>query len=283
MKQKAACILSRSAAGRRFSAPAALPYGGKGILCFALVLLLGILAACPCTAAAERITICVLDSGSNLEDAEGWNCLDDTADITDNAGHGTKVCELLASCAPDVNIVMLKCFETEESFDGQSAVRAVYAAADRYDADFILMGWTASRESGELHEAVRYASEKGIILVAPAGNLSLSTGLGAKVYPASWDEVIGVGGVDLDANGEPSSSLWYLSGKAVYVCANAAYENERGTSFAAPRVAAAILSHMAGSPGETDDSIRQMLRDTARDLGEPGYDPVYGWGYIGSK
>jgi len=283
MTSKTAYILGQSTAGRSLDFPAAFPSRKKAMPFFLFFLLFIVWAACPCTAAAKQVTICVLDSGCNLNRTEGWSFLADTADITDLSGHGTKICSLLASCAPDAKIIMLKCFESEESFDGKAAINALYAAVDQFGADIISMSWTASQESDDLHEAVRYAAEKGAILVAPAGNISLSTGLGATVYPAAWNEVIGIGGVNLDSNGEPAASLWYLSGKAVYVCANAEYDGEKGSSFAVPRVAAAIAAHLAQSPYKTADSIRQMLREAAQDFGEPGYDTIFGWGYIVNK
>ena len=46
------------------------------------------------------------------------------------------------------------------------------------------------------------------------------------------------------------------------------------------RVAAVIGAHLRESPGATAEDVRQMLRESARDLGAPGYDIAYGWGYI---
>ena len=53
-----------------------------------------------------------------------------------------------------------------------------------------------------------------------------------------------------------------------------------GTSFAAPRVtgAAAVLSQMC--PTLTPEQIGYLLLRSARDLGEPGVDPVYGYGLL---
>lgn len=251
----------------------------KTAVCLLFTLLLLASAAYP-SAAEKQVTVCILDSGCNLQGAEGWNFLTGSADITDSAGHGTDIYSLLASCAPDARLVMLKCFDTEASFDGEAAVLALYAAVDRYGADIVSMSWTVSQESEALHNAVQYAAGKGAILVASAGNLSLSTGLGTTVYPAAWDEVIGIGGADLNDRGEPISSLWYLSSEAVYVCARADYDGVKGSSYAAARVAAVIAEYLNESPDQTADSVRQTLRDAARDLGEPGYDTVYGWGYI---
>ena len=118
------------------------------------------------------------------------------------------------------------------------------------------------------------------MLIAPAGNLSLSTPLGSVTYPAAWNEVIGVGGVNLSEGGDPVSSLFYLRNDSVFVCARADCDGEKGSSYAAPRVTAVVAAYLAMAPGATAKDISRFLKDTALDLGEPGYDTVYGWGYI---
>ncbi len=88
--------------------------------------------------------------------------------------------------------------EMEDSGKEDIMDRAIRDCVDRYHGDIINMSWTLNQEKDELHDAVKYAQEKGAILVAAAGNLSMQTPLGSLVYPAAWEEVIGVGGVDLD-------------------------------------------------------------------------------------
>ena len=70
----------------------------------AWLLIAAALSAFPCSA-EDRITVCVLDSGCNLEGTEGWNYMNDSADIADDLGHGTQICAMLAACAPDARIV----------------------------------------------------------------------------------------------------------------------------------------------------------------------------------
>lgn len=251
----------------------------KRICTFWLILLALAVGLCA-RADADRVRICILDSGSNLPMGEGWNYLANTDDIADRQGHGTRVETLLRALAPEAEIYMLKCFESETSLNEEAMVEALYAAVDDYHADVINMSWVISDPRPALYEAIGYAYDKGVILVAPAGNLTLSTGIGATVYPAAWEEVIGVGGVNLSEEGRPSASLWFLSGEAVYVCARADFGEERGSSYAAPRVAAAIAAYLMENPGATQEAVRQFLRETALDLGEPNYDTVYGWGYI---
>ena len=168
----------------------------------------------------------------------------------------------------------------EEEFEDDAVVRALYAAVDQYHADIINMSWTVNVERPALYNAIRYAYESGVILVASVGNVSLSTGFGSAPYPAAWEEVIGVGGVNLDEEGKPVPSLMYLQNDSVFVCACAEWDGEKGSSFAAPRVAAMITEYLSGALDMVQDDVRRMLMETATDMGVPGWDPIYGWGYI---
>ncbi len=247
-----------------------------------------------------KVTICILDSGWNRENGEGWNYVAEDQDLTDHNGHGTLITEILEDNAPDAKLVMLKCFdqEMEDSEKEDIMARAIRDCVDKYHGDIINMSWTLNQEKDELHDAVKYAQEKGAILVAAAGNLSMGTPLGSLVYPAAWEEVIGVGGADLDEEGNPVSSLWYLQSEAVFVCADGNYKGEKGSSFAVPQVAAVLADYLkeemaAGricnsEENEKSDSARTKkarayLQDLAEDAGEKGYDTTFGWGYIRLK
>ena len=198
--------------------------------------------------------------------------------LTDSVGHGTRVCSLIREGAPEANIVMFKCFDAQDSVNEEAIVAALYAAVDIYHADVINMSWTLANESEALREAILHAYDRGAVLVACAGNLSLSTGLGAVAYPAAWDEVIGVAGVNLDAEGEPQTSLWYLYGEAVDFCARSDCGDEKGASYSTARVSGLIAAALHSGVEKTE--IPEYLAAMARDMGEPGFDDRYGWGYL---
>ena len=232
--------------------------------------------------AAEPVTVCILDSGCSEDHVEGESFLGAPDDLTDPIGHGTSICSLVRSGAPEAKVVMLKCFESQDTVNEEAIISALYAAVDTYHADVINISWTVNVESEALHEAIVYAYEKGSILVAATGNLSLQTPLGSTSYPAGWEEVIGVGAVNLDEDGNPASSLWYLQSDSIFVCADGSWQEEKGTSYAAPKVAAMIAGFLQSAPEEekNDAGVREYLKEQAQDLGESGYDTVFGWGYI---
>ncbi|GAB4137918.1 MAG: hypothetical protein Tsb0016_03450 [Sphingomonadales bacterium] len=53
-----------------------------------------------------------------------------------------------------------------------------------------------------------------------------------------------------------------------------------GTSFAAPHVAGALALLLENFPTTDATSLLEILKTTARDLGDPGVDLVHGWGLI---
>ena len=277
--------------------------------CFYAGILFGIFLTLPLTAGAaaegtametvtDPVTICILDSGCNLSYVQGKNYLDGTQDLTDQEGHGTCVYGILKETAPDADIYMLKCFDSsislcqneqgdgeEQSKDqdtGSAIIQAIYDAVDIYDADIINMSWTLNQNNEELHKAMVYAAKQNVLLVAAAGNLSLSTPLGREVYPAAWKEVIGVSGADLNDQGEPVSSLWYLQSNAVFVSADGNYQGEKGSSFAAPRISGVLAKYLSEVliESHTKEKAEEYLKEIAVDVGDPGYDTTFGWGYV---
>ena len=75
----------------------------------------------------SQVTVCILDSGCNMENITGWNYLEGSDNLSDNSGHGTGVCEILLEKALDANLVMLKCFdgESENQTDDNTIIQAI--------------------------------------------------------------------------------------------------------------------------------------------------------------
>lgn len=242
----------------------------------AVLVLLALLLGAPC--AAEAVTVCILDSGCSEDHTLGESFVGDAGTLTDDIGHGTRICSLVRSGAPEASVVMLKCFASPDTVNEEAIIAALYAAVDTYHADVISMSWTLPNESAALREAVLHAHDQGAILVACSGNLSLTTGLGTVAYPAAWEEVIGVAGVDLDADGQPKTSLWYLYGEAVDFCARSDCGDDKGSSYAAARVSGLIAAALHS--GVEPTMIPEYLAAMAQDMGDPGHDDRYGWGYL---
>ena len=85
-------------------------------------------------------------------------------------------------------------------------------------------------------------------------------------------------GVDRNEAGTPKTSLWYLYGEAVDFCARGDWGEDKGSSYAAARVSGLIAA--ARQDGMEASAIPKYLASITQDMGQPGYDTRYGWGYL---
>jgi hypothetical protein len=132
-----------------------------------------------------------------------------------------------------------------------------------------------------LQRIVAVAGGRGRIIVAAAGNGGPSA---APVYPAALPGVVAVTAVD------PALRVYRYANHGRYIglaaqgvgvlaaSAGGGYARFTGTSFAAPQIAARLAR--CRNAGCASAACIETLRKTARDLGAPGFDEVYGHGYI---
>ncbi len=130
--------------------------------------------------------------------------------------------------------------------------------------------------------AIQAVQKQAIVVVAAAGN----SGLGAApVFPAAYSKVIAVTAVDarlrILRNANRGSYVEFAAPGVDVWSARAANGGKyySGTSFSAPFVTAAVARLVAARTLGID-KIRARLRARARDLGAPGWDPVFGYGLI---
>jgi subtilisin family serine protease len=240
----------------------------------------------------EGCRIAVLDSGA----AQHWalravvdrrNFSGDTT-TDDTVGHGTHVTGIICADSPPckgvarkAEVHSLKVLDHNGACSATSVARALgYAAA--IECDFACLSLGSRKPSDILHEAIREASDKGVTVVAAAGNDG-----GAVNYPAAWPETVAVGAVDRHGDICPFSSR----GKEI-VCAApgqdvkstwlaGGYATVSGTSMAAPFVVG-VLALYQGTLGRklTPAEVINALQATSRDAGPEGRDDEYGYGLI---
>lgn len=125
------------------------------------------------------------------------------AAISDEAGHGTQM-SLIASGAAlpvgadaggAVDTVSVRIMDDNGVTSAFSLMNAIDFAADQ-NARVLNLSWGSETDSAFLRRAMDYAGEKGLLVVAAAGNEPAGT----PVYPAAYDNVIGVGALAPDGN-----------------------------------------------------------------------------------
>ena len=230
--------------------------------------------------------------------------------------HGTNVAGVLgaatdngegiAGIAPDARIMPLRTADNIIHQGSRLAAGIVWATD--HGADVISMSLGAESRSKALDRAVAYAHRKRVVMVAAIGNESANH----HNYPATYDEVIAVGGINPDtADAAAQGALEPQTPVATDFTVRAAYSdygphidlaaptqvpttdygggyprNWSGTSAAAPHVAGAAALVKAARPGLDAVQVRQLLIGTADDLaGErngrrEGWDQWTGYGRV---
>jgi len=251
------------------------------------------------------------DNNGYVDDWRGWDFvdapelydlaegdyLDQDNDPTDEISHGTHLAGIVAADTDNdtgvsgVNwfsslLAIRAGFNTGGSgyLQDDDAAAAIIYAADM-GADVINLSWGDTNYSPIISDACRYAYDKGSILVASSGN-TYQVGI---MYPARLATTISVGAVDKFSNIASFSSYGPeldimapgVNILSTYsVTGNDIYKVQSGTSMAAPFVSGSIAHLLSLEPELGFHEVKSRLQGTATDLGDPGYDNVYGNGLI---
>ncbi|QXD14667.1 S8 family serine peptidase [Rhodocaloribacter litoris] len=210
-------------------------------------------------------------------------------------GHGTSVAGVLvaardngvgiAGVAPGVRLVPLRAFGADGAGDDDDIAAALVYAADN-GLDVVNLSFGDAVASPLMHEAIRYAVDRGVVVVASAGN----AGGDGPHYPSDYPEVISVAWFDADGRGLAARGTHGVGidlgapGSFVYTtllpppetpdpeAVAALYGRRSGSSMAAPMVAATAALLRSLEPGLTPAAVRSILTASARDIEAPGWD-----------
>jgi subtilisin family serine protease len=187
-------------------------------------------------------------------------------------GHGTMVAVVVHLMAPTAKIMPITAFGPNGQGRTSDILRAIYFATNK-GAKVLNMSFSRSTPSPALKWALDYASLRGVVLVASAGN----DGKNTLVYPAAYDNVIGVA----STTNEDTRSLFSNYGaKTVALAApgqgiitpypGGGYAAASGTSFSTPMVSggAALLVGLrsTATPSQVTSALSHAKRLTS-DLG----------------
>ncbi len=199
----------------------------------------------------------VQQSSAAILDQSSAAILDDSGCSCADFGHGTMTTGLVHLVAPSAKILPLKAFSANGTGYLSNIVAALYYAV-QHNANVVNMSFDLSTPSAALSQAISYANQAGVVLVAAAGNESTS----APVYPAALNSsVMGIASTtDYDTRSTFSNygktDVW-IAAPGEYVISTypgGTFAAASGTSFSSPLVAGSADLLLSAKPSLNQSS-----------------------------
>ncbi|MCS0674085.1 S8 family peptidase [Cytobacillus firmus] len=214
----------------------------------------------------KGIKIAVLDTGCDLSHADlkdritgGRNFTDDDNSdpniFKDYNGHGTHVAGTIAAhendagvigVAPEADLLIVKVLNKDGSGQYEWIINGIHYAIEQ-NADIISMSLGGPADVPELHDAIKAAVKKNILVVCAAGNEGDGDDSTDEfAYPGCYNEVISVGAINLErdssefTNSHNEIDLVAPGEEILSTFLNGKYATLSGTSMAAPHVSGAL-------------------------------------------
>ncbi len=245
-------------------------------------------------ARGSRVLIAVIDSAVDAAHPDLGGAIVGNFDAAGNSerphAHGTAMAGAIGArhnmlgTAPGVGLLTVRAFggraDGAEGTTYNILKGLDWAAAQ--GARVINMSFAGPADP-RLREALAKAKEKGIVLVAAAGNAGPNS---PPLFPAADPNVIAVTATNADdALFAGANRGNYISvaapGVAIYAPApEGSYQLTTGTSVAAAEVSGVAALLIERNPSLTPAEVRKILMDTAKDLGPKGRDRDFGAGLV---
>src|SRR2546428_12002676 len=192
----------------------------------------------------------------------------DTRLVPRTFGHGTMVAGIIHLVAPTARIMPLKAFEADGTASLFEILRAIYYAVD-HGAKVINMSFSTEQRSAELKRAINHAASHGVVCVSSAGN----NGAKLRVYPAAFDNVLGVGSTsNLDARstfsnfGDDDAKLAAPGEGIITTYPGGHYAAAWGTSFSTAFVSGGAALLLQVNIRTHEEAVADALEENAKEL-----------------
>lgn len=192
------------------------------------------------------------------------------AELDDLVGHGTQMTLIASGVVSPLGVgangaepnpvVVIRAIDDNGFTSNYTLIRGIDYAIEN-DVRVLSLSWGTESSSPLMQSATSYASAKGLILVAAAGNEPT----GRPVYPAAYNNVIGVGALT------PDGKLWDKSNFGDFVSVQApglanlpiGFHGDpgtyAGTSIATAFTARRIAAILDQTPDADLDTVLQKL------------------------
>lgn len=240
----------------------------------------------------NNVTVAVIDSGIDDAHPELAGAIADRFDALGSSEgphvHGTGIAGAIVAHgklmggAPMAKILAIRAFGVARNGAESSSFVILksldYAVA--HGAQIVNMSFAGPKDP-LIERAVAATASKGIVLVAASGNAGPKS---PPLYPAANPNVIAVSATDA------ADKLFAASNRGAHIAIAAPgvdiflpapgdkYQMTSGTSFSAAYVSAVAALLFERNPALKPEELRTILTRTARDLGAPGRDDLFGAG-----
>jgi subtilisin family serine protease len=239
-----------------------------------------------------NVIVAVIDSGIDINHPELANTIADSFDaLGAKEGpqvHGTGIAGVIVSharlmgSAPSAKLLAIRAFgATPNGAESTSFViiKSLDFAA-MHGAQIVNMSFAGPKDP-LVERGIAASADKGIVLVAASGNAGPKS---PPLYPAANPNVIAVSATDahdklFPASNRGSHIAVAAPGVDIFLPApDGKYQMISGTSFSAAYISGVAALMMERDPRMKPDEVRAILMKTARDLGLPGRDDLFGAG-----
>ncbi len=239
-----------------------------------------------------NVTVAVIDSGIDLRHPELKDAIAESFDaLGAKEGphvHGTGIAGAIVAharlmgSAPKARILAIRAFGAAPN-GAESTSFVIIKSLDfaaMHGAQIVNMSFAGPKDP-LVERGIAAAATKGMVLVAAAGNAGPKS---PPLYPAANPNVIAVSATDahdrlFPASNRGSHIAVSAPGVDIFLPApDGKYQMTSGTSFAAAYISGLAALMMERNPELVPAELRAILMKTARDLGAPGRDDLFGAG-----
>lgn len=247
---------------------------------------------------SDDVIVAVVDTGVDLRHPDlngrllqGYNAIEQEEEPYDDVGHGTHVAGIIAA---NVNnnegiagmmwggkILPVKALDNSGAGTTYSVAEGIIWATD-HGAKVINLSLGNYADAEFLHEAIRYAYGRDVVLIAATGNDNTER----PGYPAAYPEVLAVSATDYQLQRASFSNYGdYVDVMAPGESIASTYPDNQyaalsGTSMACPHVTALAALIRSVNPDLRNTEVMDLIRSNVIDLGPAGHDKDYGYGQI---
>ena len=254
------------------------------------------------------------DSNGYVDDINGWDFVDNDNDpspllenidnnnngiIDESASHGTAIAGIIAGqgidvqgIVPNIQLLNIKVFNSDgKTFNLDEAWQYIYKLSEKNKEIKIInfsgvYGNTDLKNVNQTINNLLYMTN--VSIVASSGN-DYNKGIYDVSYPANHPDVISVGSIaedfEISSFSQRGQAIDFVApGENIFSLAidNQINNNFDGTSFSAPFYSAALayIYSIYQHSFLTISEIKNILINATTDLGELGWDEIFGFGLL---